>query len=50
MFVKPFTFELGSPENNQVTMTPDARRFVFPVRKSQSDIWMIENFDPEFVK
>lgn len=50
IFVQPFSFELGSPENYQLAMTPDARRFVFPVRKSQSDVWMIENFDPEFVR
>jgi len=27
--------------------TYDGKYFVFSVRKSQPDIWMIENFDPE---
>jgi len=31
-------------------MTPDAKRFVFPLQKSLSDIYMLENFDPESAK
>ena len=32
--------EIGS-----VTMTPDGRRFVFPVYSSRSDVWVVDNFD-----
>jgi Tol biopolymer transport system component len=31
----------------QVRMSPDEKRFVFPAIRSQSDVWMIENFDPD---
>jgi Tol biopolymer transport system component len=31
----------------QVRMSPDEKHFVFTARKSQSDVWMIENFDSE---
>jgi Tol biopolymer transport system component len=31
----------------QVRMSADERKFVFPASRSQSDVWMIENFDPE---
>ncbi|UCE41783.1 MAG: protein kinase [Candidatus Aminicenantes bacterium] len=31
----------------QVRMSPDEKHFVFPANRSQSDVWMIENFDPE---
>ncbi len=31
----------------QVRMSPDEKHFVFTASKSQSDVWMIENFDPE---
>jgi Tol biopolymer transport system component/DNA-binding winged helix-turn-helix (wHTH) protein len=29
-----------------VSMTPDGRRFVFPVFSSRSDIWIVDDFDP----
>ena len=29
------------------TITPDGRRVAYMVSESQSDVWMIENFDPE---
>ncbi len=45
VFALPFTLEKGNPYYHQVTMTPDARHFVIPTTKSQSDIWMVENFD-----
>jgi Tol biopolymer transport system component/DNA-binding winged helix-turn-helix (wHTH) protein len=32
--------EIGS-----VSMTPDGRRFVFPVYSSRSDVWVVDNFD-----
>jgi serine/threonine-protein kinase len=31
----------------QVRMSTDARHFVFPASRSQSDVWMIENFDTD---
>jgi len=31
----------------QVRMSPDEKHFVFPAIRSQSDVWLIENFDPE---
>jgi serine/threonine-protein kinase len=31
----------------QVRMSPDEKHFVFPANRSQSDVWLIENFDPE---
>lgn len=34
------------PEFSLGTMTPDGSAFVFSVRDSESDIWMIDNFDP----
>lgn len=43
----PFTLEQGSPKYKYVSMTPDGRQFVFPVYKYHSDVWMVENFDPE---
>jgi len=45
---KPFAFETRSrPSDSTLTMTPDARSFVFPVGESQSDAWIIDNFDPD---
>ena len=37
---------MGIPMDYSVSMTPDGKKFVFSVGKTQSDIWMIENFDP----
>ncbi len=31
----------------QVRMSPDEKHFVFPASRSQSDVWMIENFDSD---
>jgi serine/threonine protein kinase/Tol biopolymer transport system component len=45
LFNLPFTLEKGQPYNFQVTMTSDAKRFVFPSLKTQSDVWAVENFD-----
>jgi len=38
--------EKGAPSHFYVGMTPDGKRFIFQVGKSQSDIWLVENFDP----
>ena len=32
---------------DQVSMTPDAKRIVCAAIEKQSDVWMIENFDPD---
>jgi Tol biopolymer transport system component len=29
------------------SMTPDGKRFVFAVSETQSDVWLVENFDPD---
>jgi Tol biopolymer transport system component len=45
LFSLPFTLEKGLPLPYQVTMTPDAKTFIFPVQRIQSDVWAVENFD-----
>ena len=45
LFSMPFDLERGRPGYSYVTMTSDAKKFVFPTLKTQSDIWVIENFD-----
>ena len=30
-----------------IAMTPDGRKFVYPVENRQADAWIIENFDPD---
>jgi Tol biopolymer transport system component len=47
ILTKPFTLEEGFPEHKGVRMTPDGKKFVFSVEKRHSDVWMVENFDPE---
>jgi serine/threonine-protein kinase len=45
LFTLPLSLEMGmvwSPVN-----TVDGKHFVFSGRKTQSDVWIIENFDPE---
>jgi serine/threonine-protein kinase len=37
----------GQSISFQVRMSSDEKHFVFPASRSQSDVWMIENFDPE---
>jgi hypothetical protein len=32
---------------DDAAITPDGRRVAYVVSESQSDVWMIENFDPE---
>jgi hypothetical protein len=32
-------------EIGAVSMSPDGRRFVFPVYSSRSDVWVVDNFD-----
>jgi Tol biopolymer transport system component/DNA-binding winged helix-turn-helix (wHTH) protein len=36
---------LPAQETGGVSMTADARRFVFTVYSSQSDVWVVDNFD-----
>ena len=39
----PIQFELGRP--NLPSMSPDAQNFIIPIVKTNSDVWLIENFD-----
>jgi len=39
--------EQGVPGTFSVSMTPDGKKFFFAVHKNQSDVWLVENFDPE---
>jgi hypothetical protein len=32
---------------DQVSMTPDGKRIVCAASEKQSDVWMMENFDPD---
>jgi serine/threonine protein kinase len=45
VFTIPLSREIGRPILRPHTV--DGRRFVFEARKSQSDIWVVENFDPD---
>jgi hypothetical protein len=38
---------LPSPDVEQVAMSPDCSTFVYVVEQSQSDAWLVENFDPD---
>jgi Tol biopolymer transport system component len=41
------TVTLPFPEVGGVSMTPDGRRFVCAVYTSRSDVWVVDNFDPD---
>ena len=41
----PFTFELGEPGVPHMSL--DGENFVVPVRKTISDVWIVENFDAD---
>jgi Tol biopolymer transport system component len=47
VFTLPFTQEEGFPVIESVNVSPDGKRFVFQVDKTNSDVWLIENFDPD---
>ena len=34
------------PSIFDITMTPDGKKFVYAVMEAQSDLWLIEDFDP----
>jgi hypothetical protein len=36
----------GPLESANITMSPDARRFVFSLEEGKSDVWIVDNFDP----
>jgi Tol biopolymer transport system component len=36
---------LPGDEIGSVTMTPDGRRFIYPVFSSRSDVWIVDDFD-----
>jgi hypothetical protein len=37
---------LPAAEVGGIAMTPDARKFVYSVYSSRSDVWIVEDFDP----
>ena len=44
----PFSLEIGHPSpfgKDIICMSPDGKNFIIPVYKTNSDVWMIENFD-----
>ncbi|MCK5606483.1 hypothetical protein KAR91_31565, partial [Candidatus Pacearchaeota archaeon] len=44
----PFPIEKGVPLLwEQMSVTADEKKFVFSVERSHSDVWIVENFDPE---
>jgi hypothetical protein len=44
----PFAGELSSLSvTPKISMTVDGKRFVCTVYETQSDVWVVENFDPE---
>jgi hypothetical protein len=51
LFTMPWPKELATEDlpfgYGSVSMTRDGRRFVFALRRAQSDVWVIENFDPD---
>lgn len=47
LFELPFSPLRGRAIKFQVRMSVDARLFAFPANRSQSDVWMIENFDAD---
>jgi len=46
----PFTSEMGRPVVGVISMTPDGKQLVIPVYYTNSDVWMVENFDPDAKK
>jgi len=47
----PFAFEIGQLQlfGDKPCMSPDGKNFVIPIQKTNSDVWLIENFD-EIIK
>jgi len=42
-----FKLEQGNPDSYAICMTPNGKKFVFPVYKIHSDVWIVENFDSD---
>jgi Tol biopolymer transport system component len=42
-----FTLEQGEPDYYSIRMAPNSKQFVFSVYKTHSDVWVVENFDPD---
>lgn len=40
-------FSLGQTISTSIAMTADAESFVFEVRETKSDVWLVEDFDPD---
>lgn len=43
----PVSKEVGELERQSIRMSPDEKNFVFSAKKNLSDIWLVENFDPD---
>ncbi|MCI0496242.1 hypothetical protein L0Z72_14640, partial [candidate division KSB1 bacterium] len=44
------TLAFENIEMNGISMTPDGKKIVFAAFETQSDVWLMENFDPESAK
>ena len=47
LFTLPFSLDKGIPDSGSVSVSPDGKHFVFHANKKNSDVWIIENFDPD---
>ena len=47
LFDMPVGLEGGEVDYRGMSMTPDGKSYVFSVRQSISDIWMVENINPD---
>jgi serine/threonine protein kinase len=47
VFTVPFSMEEGIPDSSSVSVSPDGKQFVFNANKKNSDVWLVENFDPD---
>jgi serine/threonine protein kinase len=47
VFSLPLSQEEGMPILESVSISPDGKHFVLGVQKISSDVWLVENFDPD---
>ena len=43
----PFSPGIGEIQYSRISMSPDGKHFIFEAEKKLSDVWMVENFDPD---
>jgi hypothetical protein len=41
------TLDDGTVLSDEINTSPDGKRFVYTVGETRSDLWMVENFDPD---